>query len=134
LDQQVTEILLSAENKYTKVLSHHLEYWSLELVEAMKTKRYWKTQLTKASRLPYTIGLVKAIEIYSNALDQYNEAEQKYQELRKKVKTLRENFLVDRSKVIAGTKGTESAKEIKRIIQTGKQRDQSLRIKITVKK
>ena len=134
LDQQVTEILLlSAEKKCTKVSSHHLECWSPELVEAMKTERFWKAQLTKVSRLPYTIGLVKANEIYSNPVEQYNEAVQKYDNLRKKAKKIREDFLMDRGKDVTETKEIEAAKEMKSIVQTEKQRDQSPRFKTPVK-
>ena len=63
LDQQRAEILVATEKRCTKVSSHHLECWSPEIVEAMSKQRYWRTKLTAASKLPYRIGFVQAIEI-----------------------------------------------------------------------
>lgn len=40
--------MILAELKCTAMASHHLDIWTPELISAMKNKRYWKTQLTKA--------------------------------------------------------------------------------------
>ena len=134
LDKQISDILIAAEKKCTGVSSHHLSCWSPKLVAAMATKRHWRSKLTQASKLPHKIGLIEAINIYKTTLDRYNEAVEKYNELCQKAKTLRENFLKERSEDVAIKKGTKAEKEIKSIIQTEKQRNQSVRIKKTVRK
>ena len=129
LDKQITEIMTAAEKICTKVSSHHLDSWSPKLIQAMATKRYWKTKLTNASKLPLKIGFVKAIEIYNSTLEKYREAEKEYYEIRKNAKSIRNEFLKERADIIAKTKGTKAAQEINSLIQVEKQRDQSARLK-----
>ena len=100
----------------------------------MANKRHWRTKLTQASKLPYRIGLIQAIDIYRETLDKHQTAIDEYNEVCKKAKTLRENFLKERSEDVAKTKGTDAAKEIKSIIETEKVRNRSSRIKSSVKK
>ena len=83
---------MAAEKKCTCISSHHLECWSPELVSAMAKKRHWRSKLTQASKLPYRIGLIQAIDIYRETLDKHQEAVDEYNELCKKAKTLREFF------------------------------------------
>lgn len=42
LDQQITEIMVGAGKKCTKVRSHHLDEWSPEMMEALEFKRHKK--------------------------------------------------------------------------------------------
>ena len=58
LDNLITEILIAAERQCTKLVSHHTDVWTPELMASLKNRRYWRTQLTKAQKLPNKIGLI----------------------------------------------------------------------------
>ena len=133
LDKQISEIMISAEKKCTSVSAHHLDYWSPELLKAMAAKRYWKSRVTSASKLPLKIGLLKGTQIYKDTLEKYREVEQIYLEKRKDAKNIREIFLYERAEEIALTRGTKAAQEVKSLIETEKEREKSARIKKTVK-
>ena len=125
--------MAAAEKKCASVSSHHLDSWSPELIQAMATKRYWKSRVTVASKLPMKIGFVKAIKIYRDILTKYHEAEAIYFEKRKKSKAIRIQHLEDRAEEVAKEKGTKAAQEIKNLIVTEKERDKNARIKRVVK-
>ena len=133
LDRQITEIMTFAEKQCTSLASHHLDSWSPKLVEAFKSKRYWKTKVTAASKMPYYMGLVEAIENFRQAMDKYEEADKRYQELSAKADELRTSFLKERAEAIAKDKGTDAAKEIKSLIETEKTRNQNKRVKRVIK-
>lgn len=116
LDKQITKIMTHAEKKCMSLASHHLDSWSPELVEAFKTKSYWKTKVTAASKMPYYMGLVEAIENFRHALDKYDEAE-KYKEL----------------KLLAKEQGTDTGNDIKSLIEIEKSRSQNKRINRVIK-
>ena len=63
----------------------------------MATKRYWETKLTKALKLPFKIGFVKAIEVYNITLEKYRTVEKEYYEIRKECRINQEGILKRKS-------------------------------------
>lgn len=75
LDLQLTEILVGAENKCTKLRSHHLEDWSPEMMAALNKKRHCKSKLTQASKITMETNIVEAIDKFQAAPSAHKEAE-----------------------------------------------------------
>ena len=133
LDKQITEIMVGAERRCTKVSSHHIDDWCPETMEALELRRHKKTLLTKASKITLDTNLVNAIETFRDASVQYKEANNKYLELKKQSKQKRKDFQMELAKEVAASKGTEAAKEINTLIHIEKQRNQALRLNSTLK-
>ena len=91
--------------------SHHLDVWTPELIAAMKNKRYWKTQLTKAQKSPFKIGIVDSLNNYKEVHSKYTEATKEYRELCKTAKDDRKSFLQERAKYAALLKKTQKQKK-----------------------
>lgn len=66
LDNAIIEILIKAERQCTKLASHHTDVWTPELTTSLKNRRYWRTQLTKAQKLPNKIDLIASIQRYKD--------------------------------------------------------------------
>ena len=133
LDSQITEILIGAEKKCTKVRSHHLDDWTPELMEALERKRDCMTKLRKAAKISLESNLVESIETFRDASQAYTIANQAYLELKKDSKQKRKTFQEDLAKEKEEKNGTDAAKEIYSLIQIEKQRNQSLRINSVLK-
>ena len=95
LDKQISDIMVAAEKRCRAVSCHHLDSWSPELIQIMATKRYWKSRVAAASKLPMKIGFVKAIKIHRQTLTKYHEAEAIYFGKRKEATPIRIQHLQD---------------------------------------
>jgi len=133
LDSEITEIMIRAEIKCTAMASHHLDVWTPELIAAMKNKRYWKTQLTKAQKLPFKLVIVDSLNNYKEVHSKYTEATKEYSKLCKTAKDDRKFFLQERAKYAALLKNTKAEKEIKIIIETERQHEHAQRINTVMK-
>ena len=133
LDKEITDMMIHAEKKCTMVSSHHLDHWSPELIAAVRNKRHWRTELTKAAKLPLKVGLVQAIETFRYVDGKLKQAEEEYNELSKQARKIRWEFLQDRADYLAATRNTKPEKELKRLIHVEQQRDQAGRINTIVK-
>ena len=69
----ITKILTRAELKCTKLSSHHLDVWTPELIMATKNKRYWRTKLTQAQKLPHQIGIVSSLKHFQEVNVKFKE-------------------------------------------------------------
>lgn len=133
LDKQITEILVGAEKRCTKLCSHYLQDWSSGMLKALKLHRHCKTKLTQASKLSLDSCLVDSIENFQQALQNYKEADNTYIELDKNSDEIRKSFQEELAKDISAQKGTEAAKETKCLRQIEKQRNQAQRLHNTLK-
>lgn len=84
--------MTGAEQKCTKVSSHHLDDWTPELMEALEYKRHCKTKLTKGSKITLESNLATTIENFRNASTVYKQAEKKYGEMKKNIERKTEKF------------------------------------------
>ena len=125
--------MLHAENCCTNVSSHHPDFWSPELSEAVKNRRFWKAEKRRASRVRIGQSLSDAIENFKHACKKFKEANIKYREVTKNSKSLRYEFLQKLAEEIAVEKGTDAANELKQLIHIEKQRDQAASIRQVLK-
>ena len=58
----------------------------------MATKRHWRTKLTQASRLPYKVGLIQAITMYSETMEKYESAKRNTLNYAKSQRTQERSF------------------------------------------
>ena len=99
--------------------------WTPELLATLKNRRHWRTNLTKAQKLPNKIGIVASIAVYMEASAKFKEADREYKNLCKDTKDARKEFLKARAEYAAKLKITVAEKEIKSIIEVERQRNQS---------
>ena len=92
LDTQITEMLVGAEKRCTKVSSHHLDDWSPEMMEALENRRRCKSKMTRASKINLKTDLVAAIENFRQKSKSYREAEEKYNGLQKRFQNYQKRF------------------------------------------
>lgn len=105
LDQKITELMKHAEKKCANVASHHLDHWSPKLIASLRNTRHWRTELTKAAKLPYKVGFVQAIETFRYVESKLWEAEEEYNKFSKQARKIRWDFLEDQSKNTGKRKG-----------------------------
>ena len=134
LDESITKILVDAEKLCTKFSTHQLGTWTPELLASLKNRRYWRTQLTKAQKLPNKLGIVASIKVYKETSAKFKEADKEYKNMCKDAKDARKEFLKTRAEYAAKLKNTVAEKVIKSIIEVERQRDQSLLINKVLRK
>ena len=114
LDNLITELMICAERRCANVTTHHPEYWSPKLAEAMKLRRFWKREKRKLSKVKIGTSILDAMKDFKYACDMYKIANNEYLVAKKNSRSLRVEFLKEVAEAYAKKNDNDAEKELKK--------------------
>ena len=134
LDTQITEVMINAEKKCSKVPTCRLYAWSIKLKNAMRDLVDATTARTKAQKIRNGDNITNAIETFRKRDEEWKAMKKECKEVQKRDKQERTSHIDEcAAKNVENDPTLILSKEIRRLKHIEEQREQALRMKYVLK-
>ena len=134
LDKQITEVMIQAEKKCSKIPTCKLYAWSTKLKNAMKKLVDAKTARTKAKKIRTGDNIEEAMTKFKTKDEEWKQAKLECKEVQKRDKLERTTHIDEcAAKNVENDPTLKLSKEIRRLKHIESQREQAIRMKYVLK-